>query len=327
MSKKANPTLVGAFVLAGVAILLTAAVIFGSARLFSKRATVVCYFNGSINGLVPGSHVKFKGVTIGQVNRILIRPDLATGETVVAVIVHIDERSFQLSDSSTEDVINRAFLEKQIDRGMRATLEMESLITGRLFVALDLHPDGPEPTFYGDGDMLEIPTMSSGLVEFIKSVSQVDVAGLSQRLVRLLDGLETSLGQLEVKTLNDRLLAVLNSVDNMVKSSELHEAITSFRATSDKAHKFLVDLESAAGPLGTNLTASVTSAGEAFDELNLAARDLQGTLSGESAFVYELQRTLRDVADAARSVRELVDQLSANPAMLLKGKPGPESQP
>ncbi len=72
MSQKANPTLIGVFVFGAILIAIGAAVFFGSADFFSKKQTYVSYFNQSVSGLQVGSNVKFKGVAIGKVTKVLL---------------------------------------------------------------------------------------------------------------------------------------------------------------------------------------------------------------------------------------------------------------
>ena len=72
MSTKANPTVIGVFVLGAILIAIGAVLFFGSADLFAKKQTYVSYFTQSVSGLQTGSNVKFKGVNIGKVTRVLL---------------------------------------------------------------------------------------------------------------------------------------------------------------------------------------------------------------------------------------------------------------
>ena len=49
-------------------------------------------------------------------------------------------------------------------------------------------------------------------------------------------------------------------------------------------------------------------------------------MEGDSRLGYEALRTLRDLSDAARSIKALVDYLERHPDALLRGKGGPESK-
>ena len=69
MNKKISPTLIGAFVIGAVALLVIAVIVFGSGRLFRQTREFVLYFDNSVNGLRVGAPVKFKGVEVGSVKR------------------------------------------------------------------------------------------------------------------------------------------------------------------------------------------------------------------------------------------------------------------
>ena len=50
MSKSANKTLIGAFVVGATALLLLAIAVFGSGKLFQTTSRYVLFFDGSISG-------------------------------------------------------------------------------------------------------------------------------------------------------------------------------------------------------------------------------------------------------------------------------------
>ena len=66
-SKRASPTLVGAFVLGALALALGGLAVFGSGKLFRRTEQFVAVFSGSVNGLSVGAPVKFRGVQVGSV--------------------------------------------------------------------------------------------------------------------------------------------------------------------------------------------------------------------------------------------------------------------
>ena len=70
MSRRANPTLVGVFVVGVVALVIAVILLFGSGDTFAKKNYFTVYFPGSVNGLNVGSPVKFRGVTMGAVTDI-----------------------------------------------------------------------------------------------------------------------------------------------------------------------------------------------------------------------------------------------------------------
>ena len=68
MSKKANPTVIGVFVVAALAIAVAAIVTLGSGKLFKQTETFVMYFESSLSGLDVGAPVELQGVRIGEVS-------------------------------------------------------------------------------------------------------------------------------------------------------------------------------------------------------------------------------------------------------------------
>ena len=66
MSKGANKTVIGAFVLGAVALVVIAVVIFGSGKFFKTTQLYEAYFDGSVQGLDVGSPVMFRGVKIAR---------------------------------------------------------------------------------------------------------------------------------------------------------------------------------------------------------------------------------------------------------------------
>ena len=80
MGSKANPAVIGAFVVGAVALAVTGALVFGSGGLFKQMTRIVCFFSGDVSGLRIGAPVQFKGVEIGSVADVRIRIGEQTGQ-------------------------------------------------------------------------------------------------------------------------------------------------------------------------------------------------------------------------------------------------------
>ena len=55
MSKKANPAVIGAFVIGATLLAVVAILVFGSGKLFRTTDTLVTYFDGTLRGLRAGA--------------------------------------------------------------------------------------------------------------------------------------------------------------------------------------------------------------------------------------------------------------------------------
>jgi len=92
MSQKPNPTAIGLFIVVGVALGVTGLLLFSSSKLFTKTRDLIVYFDGSVNGLNPGAPVKYRGVTIGSVKRVMAHFNQAAEDNAMPVIIEIEEK-------------------------------------------------------------------------------------------------------------------------------------------------------------------------------------------------------------------------------------------
>jgi paraquat-inducible protein B len=60
-----------------------------------------------------------------------------------------------------------------VERGLRAQLKMGSLLTGQLYVDLDLYPDAPPAEIKFDGMYPELPTIPTPMEEITRNISQI----------------------------------------------------------------------------------------------------------------------------------------------------------
>src|SRR4030095_1427639 len=138
MNKKISPTLIGAFVVGALSLLVVAVIALGSGRLFRQTREFVLYFDNSVNGLRVGAPVKFKGVEIGSVKDIRLQLEEGGEINKIPVIIEIDLKKLTARGATIAPAVDReAFNTFIVDRGLRGQLEMESLVTGLLYVALD----------------------------------------------------------------------------------------------------------------------------------------------------------------------------------------------
>lgn len=309
--RRANSVAIGTFVLGAVALAASAVVVWGSGRLFRHTATLVSYFSGSVNGLHVGGPVKFHGVPIGSVTQIRSRLVQENGirPEEFRVPVWFDINLQEVAELGGRPVeLDRAQIDRLISRGLRAKLELESLITGVLYVSLEFLPDSPVVLVHADRpEILEIPTVPTT----VERVSEV--------VVKLMTDIEKS----DVGATIRSITAAFDGVNELVGSPEVHRAITAAREALQSIRR----LSETAGPRVQGMTKSIeaTSAGarDSLRHLDRALADLQTLIDKEGPLNVELTRTLADVGDAARSVRDLAGYLERNPNALLVGRPRP----
>jgi paraquat-inducible protein B len=324
MSQKISPTLIGAFVVGAVALLVIGVVAFGSGQLFRKTQEFVLYFDGSVNGLHMGAPVKFKGVEIGSVKDIKLEMGLGNQVHDIPVIIEIDLKKVIRRGVTIEKAMDPNTIREFVTQGLRGQLQTESLVTGVLYVALDWFPETPLRFVQPAGAHFqyeEIPTVPTeleqaheALVRVVKKIDDIDFKRLIDSLAKTSDGV----GQL-VSVNSPALKSILQSMDQAMP--QLHGAISDFRKLTTTADH---NIENVSGDLHQTLTAAQS----AIDQIAATMKEAQttivsvrATVDPNSPTIYELTKSLREISGAASSLRLLADSLDHNPQAVVLGKP------
>ena len=141
MNGKASKTLIGAFVVGAVILIVAGLMVFGGGKFMKKTQEFVCFFEGSVKGLSVGAPVLVGGVKIGSVKSVSIEYNPKTLAFYVPVIIEAQLDKIRLIKGKR--IPMDEMLPRLIKRGLRAQLTMGSLITGQLIIELDYHPDTP----------------------------------------------------------------------------------------------------------------------------------------------------------------------------------------
>ena len=304
--RRANPVVIGAFVLGAVALGAAVLVVWGSGRFFRHTVTFVSYFSGSVNGLNLGAPVKFHGAQIGSVTQIRSRLTQAAAirpeEFRIPVWFDIDLQ--ELSELGGRPVeLDRARVDELISQGLRAQLQLESFVTGVLYLSLDFLPGSPVVLVHADRpEIFEIPTVptaleraSEALTKFMAQIQNIDIDAAVHSITEAADG-----------------------VNGLVRSPEVGRALVAAREALASIRR----LSETAQPMVKGIQATSAGARDSLQHLDAALVDLQTLIDTEGPLSVELTRALVDVGDAARSVRELASYLERNPNALLVGRPG-----
>jgi paraquat-inducible protein B len=327
MSQKANPTLIGIFVFGAILIAIGAAIFFGSADIFSKKQVYVSYFNQSVSGLGVGSNVKFKGVTIGKVTKVLLGFVGEDKPVYAKVFYEVDEKlvvkelgpggiSMDLSDLEAHT--------KRIEQGLRARLDFESLISGQLYVALDFVKIGAAPAVFhhvqSDEKALEIPVQPSdieaivaNLTKAVANIGNVDFLTISKDLESLIISARDGIEALKLADLG-------TSLNNFVNGPDLKGALTSVKQSFDQLDATLKKLDKELDPISSNLNPTLEEAKKTMAQLQSATAHLDKMLSTNSSFRYQLDSALSQIGTAADSLRRLSEFLERNPNSIIFGR-------
>jgi paraquat-inducible protein B len=320
MGKRINPAMVGAFVLGAIGLILGAVVVFGSGNLFRKTHEFVIYFAGDINGLRVGAAVKFKGVEIGQVKRIKLRLEQEINrdngklraDVRIPVIIELDEEKIVSHGGTTIDLDDPHTIPNLIREGMRAQLGSDSLVTGLMYVALDIQPNTPIQMYAPPGSPLqEIPAVPNTL-EQAQAVA-----------IRIFERLD----KIDFNTVFSEMTGMLESIRQLTTSPALKEVVANSEKTRQQldhalagAQETLKTVNGQVQPLSDALQRTSGSADAAARQARATLGTVQTTIEPNSPINYQAIQTLQDVSAAAHSIKELADYLQRNPSAIVRGR-------
>lgn len=187
MVQKANPKLIGIFILAAFFVFIATFLLINQDRFFSRSIKYVMYFQGSIKGLNVGSPVVFNGVPIGRVIGISLVTDVQTMEVQIPVYIETNKSSFIVLNSgnhSKEDI--QEITDKMIEKGLRAKLETQSLLTGQMMISLSYDPGTPIVLQNHNPKIIEIPTVPSASAELLQTLQKLPIKQTVTNLNNLL---------------------------------------------------------------------------------------------------------------------------------------------
>ncbi|MDD5165902.1 MAG: MlaD family protein [Candidatus Omnitrophica bacterium] len=210
MIRKANKTLIGAFVVGAVALLVAGIAVFGSGSLFKASDKYVLFFDGSIKGLSVGAPVIFRGVKIGNVSAIDLVYDPETRDILIGVIIDVELARVE----GIPDVIGYPNYNKYIKRGLRAKLEIQSFITGQLMISLNFYPDKPEKKYGLIKKYPELPALPISK-DIFEIVDEIPIKEISNQLEQTITGLNKLVNSEGVVELNKTLREVTKAASSM----------------------------------------------------------------------------------------------------------------
>jgi paraquat-inducible protein B len=340
MAKRVSSTAIGAFVLASLGLAGVAAVILGSGKLLQKPHDYICMFQGGLNGLKVGAAVKVRGVQIGVVKQISLRLHEGQGDLrqvsiarlPMPVILELDEREFR-SKGGRGTTFQQAEIDKLIREGLRAQLNMESLLTGLLYVDLDFHPHTPVHLYVepGSGPYPEIPTIPTQLEQIQQDATKALAKIGEVDFKKLIDSI-TDAG-LSVKQLagDPELHQAIASINRIVGDPDLKHAVDQLDVTLVNVNKAVISVKNTIDRTGTKVDPLIASFQKTSGDLQTALAQARSTLASAqlilspgSPMTHKLDATLGELTDASRSIHDLADYLQRNPSALIRGKYVPD---
>jgi paraquat-inducible protein B len=357
MGRRANPTVIGAFIIGAVALIVIGLLVLGRGHFFSETRTFVLYFDGSVKGLNIGAPVDFQGVRVGSVTDIKVQYLSKTNEFRTPVYIQIEANRIGEAHIRQSREERKQYLESLIKRGLRARLEVQSLVTGQLIVQLGFYPDTPIRLVGDDPDVPEMPTIPTTLQQaqaavqdILEKIQELPLDQLFTNFMQTVEGTNRLVNAPEVTALVRTMSETLIDVQHLVRQvdGQMGRVFDDVGGTLAASRALLTDLQQLVRrldgqiiPLSDGAKQTMEAARAVLKDSQQLVRNADGKVvrmtesitdtaktaqatmvTGQRRLDDNLMPALQEVTAAVRSIRVLVDYLERNPNALLTGKGG-----
>ena len=277
-------------------------------KSYTKKIIFVLYFDGSIRGLNIGAPVELKGIKVGSVVDVRLEFSKQDSSFMIPVLIEIEtgrivERQEQedAESPSPYEIMNNL-----INSGLRARLQTGSLLTGKLFIDLDIHPETPIKLVNQGGPYPELPTIPASMKQMTDSVKSI----LSK------------VGNVDLEKIGEELLVSLEGVNKLtgeahklIEKPEMKDAINDLKSSLQAFKSILTKLDHSG-----NLEKTIGAGRDTLEKLQVTLGLLDKVLMPDSPLQYNINQLTEELAEAARSIRSLLDLLERKPNSIIFGK-------
>ena len=254
-----------------------------------KRADTISWpfqfeFTQSIRGLSIGAPVEFRGIPVGEVKEVNIVLSQAQDEFhfPISVALYPGRVLAMLKAGSgeyrTDEEGRRARWDKMVAKGLRGQLRTGNLLTGQVYIALDMFPDAPEAHMDWTATPPIVPTVPGGL---------------------------------------EQLQTKLTSIATKIERMPLEQIGGDLRRALQSLNRTLVSTEQAVKRMDKDVSPTAKST---LEDARRMVNTAERTLATDSPLQQDLRSSLRDLSEAAQSLRQLTDLLERQPESLIRGK-------
>jgi phospholipid/cholesterol/gamma-HCH transport system substrate-binding protein len=285
MGSKISPTMIGAFVVGAIVLVVAGALLFGGGKFLQEKVLYFLFFDSSVEGLNVGAPVIFRGVQVGQVTEISAIADPQTYDVRIRVKIELVKGVLRVGAEGQLFKDPHETVERLIQKGVRASLRMQSFVTGLLFVALDFHPDTPIKLMGLDPAYPEVPTIPSDMDQLKSSIQQA----------------MAELKKLPLDAVLAEVLTVLKRAGTLLETPELKQALVALYDVMTNARQLLANADTQVGSLGPKLGGTAEVASKALETLRVTLLDAQKLVRDVDGQVAPLAGGAKETLAAARS--------------------------
>lgn len=266
-------------------------------QAYTRKLKFVMYFDGSVRGLNVGAPVEFKGIKVGSVLDVRLEFDSKDSTFRIPVLVEIEPERIINRDPDT-GVSPEQTLQNLVKQGLRARLQTGSLLTGQLFVELNMFPDTRVQLHGGDSPYPEMPT----------------IPGSMATMTRSLEDFLARLDKVEIDKIGKALLGSLQGADRLLNAPKMEQTVGDLQAAIKSFRGILGRLDK------SNVAETVKAANRVLNRLDQTLKLTNSVMKPNSPLQYNLIQMTDELQETSRAIRSFVETLERRPQALLFGR-------
>ncbi len=271
---------------------------------FGQQIKLVSYYPGSVAGLDAGAAVTFHGIKIGEVTDVDLVFDPQTDRVVVPVRYRV-EAGRVANLAKAQGVEPEKIAEDMVRRGLRATLEAPSLLTGQKILALQFVPEAKPAELRKVGEHYVIPSAEVGGFD--------SIVGAASELL-------TKINRIDFDKIGRNISAAASGLDETINGPQIKTTLRALEKAMLDVQDIARKLDTDATPALRRLPAIAQELQDAVTKANRLIGSVDQGYGSTSKFHRDLDRLIPQLTDTARSIRALADLLSRHPEALIKGR-------
>lgn len=205
-------------------------------RHYRQKLYYVASFRQPIGGLSPGAPVTYRGIPVGQVEKVLLKEMSArsshdSGEPI-PVLFYVEPARLGMEDRPESAEELKSTMQSSVKNGLRASLKTGNLITGNQLIDLDFYPNDPDVDVEDFNQYRQIPTIAGGIAQLQDSLTQLlnkfnqlpleQTVGNANHALNQLDQtllrVDTLLGSPQMQSLPEKVNSSLIELDTTLKN-------------------------------------------------------------------------------------------------------------
>jgi paraquat-inducible protein B len=247
---------------------------------------------------------------------------------MIPVYIELEEGSLEtVQGGQTVEAYRRLHSTEELARdlikhGLRAQLEMQSIVTGLLMVSLDFHPDKPAILVGADRRYPEIPTIPTSLQQLAERVEKLPIEEILAKLNAAIGGIEKIVNSPETAATIKAIRQAVDETRSLAQNlnGQVNPLAAKITDVATQVQTLAGHIDNQIGPMASSITKAADEAGVTLKKAQATMGTIEDLTGEDSPVSYRLGKALEELTSAARSLRLLADTIQHQPNAVVFGK-------